>query len=149
MKPLHALSAVLALVCAPALAQSPRVLGKAGDGVKVEAAGPTIYRNADDQSRNSIEFGCDVAQSLDHSGTGVSIELGGRMLPTNSHVSFIVDGQSITIPSDKMRQQAGAALAAAAAGKSLTVVASNGRRARFSLNGTSKLMPPEFCPGIS
>ncbi|OHV81789.1 hypothetical protein [Ensifer sp. LCM 4579] len=95
------LTASVALACAPALAQSPRVQGKAGHWVKVETAGLAAYENVNNRSGDTISINCDEAQTDDHSNTGISVEIGGKMLPAGSQIIFAVDGESITIAFDR------------------------------------------------
>lgn len=75
-----------ALPAASALAQSPRVVGKAGDWVKTEAAGLMTYENIDHRSGSTISIGCDEAMTLDHSAT--SIETDGDLLPICNSASL-------------------------------------------------------------
>lgn len=150
-----------------ALAQSPRVVGKAGNWTKIEAAGMTAYQTNDNRSGSYIEIGCDEAASLDHTGTGISLEIGGKMLPANSQIRFIVDGETITIPSGKSggvstlrcpecAQKFAQLWPLLRQGSRLEVVASDGRQARFSLKGSGQVMPvrpcgstPDGAPGSS
>ena len=81
------------------MAQSPRVTGEAENGrTRVEAVGLVGYSTQGEDSGDSIQIACDVAMSLDHSNTGIAIEIGGRMLPAKARVSFQDGRPTITIP---------------------------------------------------
>jgi len=144
-----------ALIAAPAFAQAPRLLAQAGSWSKVSAAGVMAYL-ARDGAGGSIEIGCDFARTLDGSATGIALESGGRLLPPDSIVVFRVGGESITMPTGK---SGGVSLATCPsckegfsrlwslmrAGEQLEVIASDGRRAVFPLDGAAELMPAAPC----
>lgn len=138
----------------PVLAQSPRLVAEAGSWKEVTASGLRTYSTAN--GSGSLEIGCDEARSLDHRWTGISIEIGG-LLPPQSQLRFVVDGRSISIPSGKSGGVATAGCPECAgkfaqlwrqlrSGSRLEVVASDGRRAVFSLDGAAELMPAGPCP---
>lgn len=138
----------------PVFAQSPGVGGEGGNWREVMAAGLRIYSSID--GSKLIQIVCDEATTLDYSATGISLEIGG-LLPANSQVNFVVDGETITMPSDKSggistddcpecASKFAQLWSLLRQGSTLEVVASDGRRATFSLRGTARLMPPEPCP---
>lgn len=153
-----AIIVAVSLSCAvPVYAQSPRVTGNAGDWVKVEAGGlVVIYRTSDASTGSSVEIACDEAMTLDHSMTGIAVEIDSKMLPADSRLSFTVNGRSIVIPtgpSGGMRTRGCPECAEAfmqlrpllREGTRLHVTASDGSRASFGLRGTAQLMPTEPC----
>ena len=149
-------AAVLAaLIAAPALAQAPRLLAQAGSWSKVSAAGVVAYL-ARDGAGGSVEIGCDFARTLDGSATGITLEIGGRLLPPDSVIEFRVHGESITMPSGKSggvslakcpscKEQFPRLWSLMRAGEQLEVIASDGRRAIFPLDGAAELMPAVPC----
>jgi hypothetical protein len=128
--------------------------GRAGDWVSGSGQGYTEYQTK--SGRSYISIGCDVGATLDHSGTGISLEIDGKLLPPNSAVTFDVDGQRITIPTgasggvhtrecEECAHKFYELWPLLRKGRRLQVTSSDGRQVDFSLRGTSQLLPATPC----
>jgi hypothetical protein len=143
------------LAAAAAAGQSPVLLGEAGSWQKVFAAGLEVYQTSGADGAFSID--CDVASTLDGSATGISIQMPDGLLPPDSEVTLAVDGAGpMVFPTDRSggvglrgcpecRSRLAQLWPLLRSGSRLEVVASDGRRATFRLDGTAALMPPGFC----
>jgi hypothetical protein len=151
-----AIAAGIGALCgSAAVSQSPVLTAEVEDWQEIFAAGLTVYQTSG--SSGSLSIACDVASTLDHSATRIDIQFPGGLLPPRSRVTFIVDGQTVTIPSDKSGGVGTSGCPECArkfvqlwpllrAGNRVEVVASDGRRGSFPLSGTAALMPTEPCP---
>jgi hypothetical protein len=137
-----------------AQAQSPRAGRSAGAWQEVFAGGFIAYGASG--AGGSIEIGCDNAVTLDHSATRISIDMAGGVLPPNAPLRFVVDGQAVSVVSDRAGGLGtGDCVECILAfrqlwpmlrgGSRLEVIAADGRRATFPLDGTSALLPVEPC----
>jgi len=136
-------------LCSTSYAQDRLAEWRQGEGQGYIEYGST-------QGSSFVTISCDVAASDDHSRTGISLEIDGKLLPANSTVRFVVDDQEIAIPSNSSGGIFTANCAECAQkfrqlwnlirqGRSLEVIASNGARARFSLKGSSRVLPAQPC----
>lgn len=100
---------------------------------------------------------CDIANSADHGGTHIRVAIDGRSPPPNSNLIFEVDGHAIIMPTDGSGRIAPGDCADCAQsfnelwqllrrGRQLQVYSAQGGNARFSLRGTSRVMPQQPCP---
>lgn len=143
---LISIAAILALA-APLV--TPSYAQNAGNWHKESAQGFTEYSSQ--SGSDWIAIGCDDAATMDGSGTRISLEFSGSLPPPNSALTFSVDGETLTIPSDRSggislyqcpdcEQHLHRLLAAMLNGSQVDVMASDGRRASFPLGGFAALM---------
>lgn len=139
----------------PSLGQAPRSLGASGDWFGEGASGMDYYRT--EAGSDTFALNCDYARGLDHEHTGIDIEIGGRPLPAGSKVEIEIDGSIFHFPTDdtgsvSLRDCGECADAfrqlwpMLRSGRGMVATTPDGRRATFSLAGTSKLLPVEACP---
>jgi hypothetical protein len=148
---------VLSFVVAGSAAISPGKAASTGKRAGVWVAGSgqgyEVYRTQ--TQSGTFEISCDVAASLDNSRTGIYLEING-LLPAATEVDISVDGAVVRFPTDKsggvtVSQCPGCAekfrklWGMIRAGRRVEVVASDGRRATFSLNGAAAVLPVEPC----
>ena len=103
-----------------------------------------------------VVVSCDEAASEDHSGTGIGLEVDGRLIPEGSRIMFDVDGRVVEFAADSfgglsVRNCPACALKFRTIwqlirqGKMLSVSSSSGSHARFSLAGAGSLLPEAPC----
>lgn len=148
------LAALLLVVFFGSLGLSLAQAIEAGDWTANFGHGYFEYQNRGDGG--SMTVGCDIAFSLDGSGSGLSFQLGGSMPPPSSELVISIDGKETVVPAGtaggldfsdcpECVSLFSQIVSDMATGSELAVTASDGRTARFNLAGLASLMTAP-CP---
>lgn len=152
-------AALCLLITWPSDAQTSGPLGKTGEWTKGSGQGFVEYLT--NNGADWISVNCDVAYSPDHSGSGISVGIGSRLMPRKAPLVFEVDGSEVSVQSDRagglsVRQCPECTksfrdlLTLMKAGERLTVKTADGHSAVFTMAGFAEVMDePCLTPTVS